>query len=232
MCVCWCKGIPICIFLIECEGLSQPPPLPPVAPYFTGCEKECEEIVSHVTSQSTRTVSIFGRPGCGKSFIAIAVAHDLQSRGLPVYYLSLQGLTSKSELTSKLLSFVRHSTSKNHTNKDLSIDEQVLEHFSKVSENCVVILDNADDVLKLSNTKEEILLFLERILVQNSNVKLIVTTREHLELADLHLQDHHSVLLQPPRVTLAMKSEALAEKWENSLHPKKSSLDLIGNVYM
>ena len=194
-----------------------------------------EEIISHITSQSSRIVSISGSPGCGKSSIAIGVAHDLQSQGLSVCFLSLQGLASKYELTSKLLSFFRQSSSKNHTNtnKDLSIDEQVLEHFSKVSEKCVVILDNADEVLGLSNTKEEILPLLERILVQNSNVKLIVTTREHLELkADLHSQAHHAVMLQLPRVTLAMKSEELTGKRENSLHPKESSLDIIGNVYV
>ena len=205
-----------------------------MVPCFTGCKKECEEIVSHITSQSTRIVSISGSPGCGKSSIAIGVAHDLQSQGLSVCFLSLQGLASKYELTSKLLSFVRQSSSKNHTNasKDLSIDEQVLEHFSKVSEKCVVILDNADDVLGLSNAKEEILPLLERMLVQNSNVKLIVTTRKHLELADLHYQGHHPVTLQLPRVTLAMKSEELTGKRENSLHPKQFLRDMIGNVYV
>lgn len=203
-----------------------------MVPYFTGCQKECEEIVSHITSQSTRIVLISGSPGCGKSAIAIRVAHDFQSQELPVCFLSLQERASKYELTSKLLSFVRQSSSKKYTNanKDLSIDEQVLKRFSKVSEKCVVILDNTDDELRLSNTKEEILLLLGSIRVQNSNVKLIVTTREHSELADLHSQVHHAVMLQLPRVTLTMKSEELTGKMENSLHPKESLLDIAGNV--
>lgn len=217
--------------LLRLELFRQPLHVPPK---ITGRSKGYEEIISHITSQSTRIVSISGSPGCGKSSIAIGVAHDLQSQGLSVCFLSLQGLASKYELTSKLLSSFRQSSSKNHTNtnKDLSIDEQVLEHFSKVSEKCVVILDNADEVLGLSNTKEEILPLLERILVQNSNVKLIVTTREHLELADLHSQGHHAVTLQLPRVMLAMKSGELTGKRGNSLHPKQSLLDIIGNVYV
>ena len=82
------------------------PSLPAMVPNFTGRQSECEEITGHVTSESTRLVSIWGSPGFGKTSVAIAVGHDLQSKGMSVCWLSLRELKSKTDLTSKLLSFV------------------------------------------------------------------------------------------------------------------------------
>ena len=59
------------------------PSLPAMVPNFTGRQSECEEINGHVTSESTRLVSIWGSPGFGKTSVAIAVGHDLQSKGMP-----------------------------------------------------------------------------------------------------------------------------------------------------
>ena len=65
------------------------PSLPAMVPNFTGRQSECEEITGHVTSKSTRLVSIWGSPEFGKTSVAIAVGHDLQSKGMPVCWLSL-----------------------------------------------------------------------------------------------------------------------------------------------
>ena len=59
--------------------------LPSVVPNFTGRQSECEEIIRRMTSESTRLVSICGSPGFGKTSVAIAVGHAVQSRGIPVY---------------------------------------------------------------------------------------------------------------------------------------------------
>ena len=78
-------------------------PLPSVVPNFTGRQGECEEIIRHVSSESTRLVSMWGSPGFGKTSVAIAVAHALQSQGLPVYWVSLRGVVFKADLASQFL---------------------------------------------------------------------------------------------------------------------------------
>ena len=96
--------------------------LPSMVPHFTGRQKECEEITGHVTSESARIVSIWGSPGFGKTSVAIAVGHHLDSQGLPVYFLSLRGLQSKADLVSKLLSFFRRPFTNGQQQQRLSLE--------------------------------------------------------------------------------------------------------------
>ena len=84
--------------------------LPSMVPNFTGRQREVQEIIGQVTSESTQLVSIWGSPGFGKTSVAIAVGHALQSQGLPVYWVSLRGLQSKVDLTSKFLCLLRQPT--------------------------------------------------------------------------------------------------------------------------
>ena len=122
--------------------------LDPMVPDFTGRQREVEEITGHVTSGSTRIVSIWGSPGFGKTSVAIAVGHHLHSRGLPVYYLSLRGLQSKADLASKLLSLFRRPVPSDHKNQQrLSIDEELCYLLREMSDHFTIILDNADDLL-------------------------------------------------------------------------------------
>ncbi|XP_022810303.1 uncharacterized protein LOC111347314 isoform X1 [Stylophora pistillata] len=77
--------------------------LPSMVPYFTGREKECDEVFAHVTNKATHLVSIWGSPGFGKTSTAIAVGHRLQAQDLPVCFVSLRGMRLTSDLTSKFL---------------------------------------------------------------------------------------------------------------------------------
>ena len=102
------------------------PSLPSTVPNFTGRRSECEEITGYVTSESTRLVSIWGSPGFGKTSVAIAVGHDLQSKGMRVCWLSLRELKTKTDLTSKLLSFVKPSVRNDHPSSSYpSLDDQL-----------------------------------------------------------------------------------------------------------
>jgi len=123
-------------------------------PNFTGREKECEEIIGHVTSASTRLVSVWGSPGFGKTSVAIAVGHDFQAQGLPVYFLSVRELKSKGDLTSKFLGLLRRSTTLKDDHQalaqSLTVDDELCSIFDEMSEHCVFILGNADDYLKVA----------------------------------------------------------------------------------
>ncbi|CAH3026864.1 unnamed protein product [Porites evermanni] len=173
--------------------------LPSMVPNFTGRQSEVEEIIGHVTSESTRLVSIWGSPGFGKTSVAIAVGHALQSQGLPVYWVSLRGLQSKADLTSKFLCLLRQPTINNQpSDRGLSLDDEICQLFSEISKQSVFILDNADDLLESGcpKVKEEVMQLLEEILRQNPRLTCIVTTRESLEFMDIHFQGHQGLRIR------------------------------------
>ena len=172
--------------------------LPCMVPYFTGRQSECEDIFWHVTSESTRLLSIWGSPGLGKTSVAIAVAHALQSQGIPVYWISLRRLHTKADLASKFLSFLRQPTT--HTklpDQRLSIDDEICLLFSEISKPSVVILDSADDLLETGRPlREEIIQLFEEILRRNQEVTFVITTRESLEYMDVHFPGHWALRLR------------------------------------
>ena len=174
--------------------------LPSVVPNFTGRQSECEDIIRHVTLESTRLVSICGSPGFGKTSVAIAVGHAVQSRGIPVYWISLRGLHSKADLTSKFLSFLRQPTTQTKLpDQRLSIDDEICLLFSEISKPSVVILDNADDLLETGcpKLKEEVIQHFGEILRRNQKVTFVVTARESLDYMDLNFQGHWELRIKP-----------------------------------
>ena len=193
-------------------------------PHFIGREKECEEIIGHVTSDSTQIVSVWGSPGFGKTCAAIAVGHQLQKLDLPVYFISLRGLTSKGDFTSKLLSHFRTGESRSQS---LTPADEIGFIFARLSDPFVLILDNADDLLECGkpNVKEETLNLLKDILNRSEKVKFLLTTRESMAYLDMSLQGHKSTRIGELDKS---SSNALVKK----LLPKASSADAIKIVQM
>ena len=168
-------------------------------PNFCGRQGECEEIIQHVTSESTRLVSICGAPGFGKTAVAIAVGHSLQSQGFPVYWISLQGLQSKDDLTLKFLSVFREPNINCQSfHQRESRDDELRQLFSVISNRSVFILDHADHLVDAGTTKvkEEVALLLAELL-QNQGVAFLVTTREALEFLDNRFEDHRDFRIGP-----------------------------------
>ena len=190
-----------CFRLLSFEGTHKSLPrsfLPSLVPNFTGRQSECQEIIRQVTPESSRFVSIWGSPGFGKTSVAIAVGHELQSQGLPVCFVSLRSLQSVADLKSKLLRTFRQFTT-NHQSSAVAPEDELYQHVSEISERIVVILDNADDLLEsgLLNVKTDAVRLLEEILWQNEKLTLIVTTRESFEFMNLHFQGHKSLRVGP-----------------------------------
>ena len=168
-------------------------------PNFTGRQSECQEIVDFVSSEHTRIVTIWGSPGFGKTSVAIAVGHQLQSRRFPVCFLSLRGLQTKAHLTSKLFSLVRQAIpSQRSESQPLSFEYQLMETLGSISDSCVFILDNVDDLLEsgFPNVKEDVLQLFEEILTRNKKITLVLTTRESFEFIDLNFQGHKSIRIR------------------------------------
>ena len=169
-----------------------------MVPNFTGRKSECDEIAGLLASQSTRIMSIWGPPGFGKTSVAIAVGHVLQSQGLPVYFISLRGLHSKADLTLKLLHFVRQFAAHDEpSDQYLAPDDELCQFFLEIADRCVLILDDADDLLESGSSEEEdeIIGLLKKILTQNKKVTFAVTTRECF--INSHFQGHRSVRIGP-----------------------------------
>ncbi|XP_068752729.1 LOW QUALITY PROTEIN: uncharacterized protein [Montipora capricornis] len=173
--------------------------LPSMIPNFTGRQSECQEIVDLVSSEHTRIVTIWGSPGFGKTSVAIAVGHQLQSRRFPVCFLSLRGLQTKAHLTSKLFSLVRQAIlSQRSESQPLSFEDELIETLGSISDSCVFILDNVDDLLEsgFPNVKEDVLQLFEEILTRNKKITLVVTTRESFEFINLNFQGHKSIRIR------------------------------------
>ena len=196
--------------------------VPPMVPNFTGRKGECDEIVSYLTCQSTRMVLIWGSPGFGKTSVANAVGHELYSQGLPVCWLTLRGLKSKADLVSKLLSFVRRPPTNNlPSDQRLSLDDELCQLFSDVSDPCIFILDNGDDLLESGEpqVKEEVIGLLKEILSRGAQVKFLVTTRGSFEFMNLDFQGHKEVRIRP-------LDEASSQSFVHELLPNASSLEV------
>ena len=192
--------------------------------HFTGRENECEEIIGHLTSDSTQIVSVWGSPGFGKTSAAIAVGHRLQKRGLPVYFISLRGLRSKDDLMSKLLSHFRTDKS---AKQGLKAEFEIGFIFERLSDPCVLILDNADDLLECGepDVKKETSNLLKDIFNRSENAKILLTTREPMDYLDMSLQGYKSTRIGELD---ELSSEALVK----ILLPKASSSDATKIVHM
>ena len=193
-------------------------------PYFIGREKECEEIIGHVTSDSTQIVTVWGSPGFGKTSTAIAVGHQLQKDGQPVCFISLRELNSKDDLTSKLLSHFRTAESKNQS---LTPADEIGFIFERQSDPCFLVLDNADDLFECGepDVKETTVNLIKDLLNRSEKVKFILTTREPMAYLDMSLQGHKSIRI---RELDKSSSNALVKK----LLPKASSADAKKIVHM
>ena len=127
------------------------------------------------------------------------MGHHLQARELPVYFLSLRGLRSKSDLTSKFLSLFRQAgTLESDKLQDLPADDELCFIFDTLLDNCVIILDNADDLFEcgVPNVKEEVFNLIGEMLNRNDKVNFLLTTRESLPFLNLHFQGHRSVRIR------------------------------------
>ena len=154
--------------------------VPNEIPHFYGRQKECEAILGHLTgSENIRLVDIWGSPGFGKTSVAINIAHRLLENRIPVYFVCLQGMRSKDELVSKLLSIFADVKQAPH----LLPSHWLIQCLRQVQNPFVLILDNADDLLESGDTKtkEEVLKLTEDMLAEIFHIKILFTTRESLD---------------------------------------------------
>ena len=163
--------------------------MPSKIPHFIGRNDECQAIITHLTDEDTRLVNVCGPPGFGKTSVAIKVAHHLhEDMKIPVYFASLHGMESKDELVSKLLSMLTDAKQGPH----VSSSHWLIQCLQQQKNPFVLILDNADDLLDSDDAKrkQQVLRFIEEILAQCKNIKLLLTTRGSQDFFNHTLQIH------------------------------------------
>ena len=163
-----------------------------MVPHFTGRDKECADIIDHLTTRDTKFVNAWGSPGFGKTSVATAVGHQLDSKGLPVLFLSLRGVKTVNEMARQMLN-VSQQANQGSFHRTPPTD-RVLQWFSSVSGPLFLFFDNADDLLEAQ--KEEFLQFLQNIIKSCKTVKLLCTTRASLEYVQ-HLFDTFLMRIPP-----------------------------------
>ena len=111
--------------------------------------------------------------------MAIRVAHHLQEKNIPAYFVSVRGMESKEDLVSKLLSMFADDKRVRH----ISSSHLIIQYLQQVQNPFVLILDNADDLLESGETRrKDVLQFIEHeILAHCKQIKLLLTTRESLD---------------------------------------------------
>ena len=167
------------VFCISLDIFVPDPSTPYEIPNFVGRDKECTAVEHHLTDDVTRLVNVWGPPGFGKTSVAIRVAHHLQEKSIPAYFVSVRGMESKEDLVSKLLSMFADDTRVGH----VSSSHLIIQYLQQIQNPLVLILDNADDLLESGDTrrKENVLQFIEEILTHCKQIKLLLTTRESLD---------------------------------------------------
>ena len=166
--------------------------LPPEVPHFTGRDKECAEIIDHLTAPDTKFLNVWGSPGFGKTSVATAVGHQLDSQGIPVLLLPLRGVKTVNEMARQMLNMSQQINQRSFDQTPPT--DRVLQWISSVSSPLFLFLDNADDLLEAQ--KEEFLQFLQDIIKSCKTVKLLCTTRASLEYVQ-HLFDTFLMRIPP-----------------------------------
>ena len=137
-------------------------------------------------------MNAWGSPGFGKTSVATAVGHQLDSQGFPVLLLSLRGVKTLKEMARQMLN-MSQQTNQGSFDQTPPTD-RVLQWISSISSPLFLILDNADDLLRAQ--KEEFVQYLQNIIKSCKKVKLLCTTRASLEYVQ-HLFDTFLMRIPP-----------------------------------
>jgi predicted ATPase/transcriptional regulator with XRE-family HTH domain len=142
---------------------------------FVGRSTELRKVARFLRRTDCRLLSIVGAGGSGKTSLAFKYAHqalqerqDLFPHG--VYFVNLVSLSSEAEIITAIAEALKLLT-KHRSNPET----ELLNHLS--NKNLLIVLDNFEHVLEASAV-------LDRILRQTTGIKLLVTSRERLKLAD------------------------------------------------
>ena len=137
------------------------------------------EVIDHLTQKDTRVVTIWGSAMFGKTSVAIQLGHRLESNGIPTIFASLKSVATAKSFVSKYLDLFEIKMQERPNN--IQSREHLCSHFSKMSDRCVLIFDNVDDLLSSDGSiKSEFLDTIATLTQSNPKLRIVCTSRENM----------------------------------------------------
>ena len=175
-----------------------PSNLPMLNGPFVGREKEVNEIVRYLKSESVHIVSIYGPPAFGKSTLAIHVGYKMIASGIPVRYIdmtesmfALFGRSARNlmDLPTQNLALQNH----NLTQVGAKLDEhkfpsyadwaELLNWAKLIKTHTVLLLDNCDQILH--ERREEFHNVIQQLQhFSHNKMKVIITSQEQIKVLE------------------------------------------------
>ncbi len=166
---------------------TRPTQLPPLSPSFTGREREMALLHEHLTNPEKRLITLTGSGGTGKTALAVETGWRVSSGYLGpffhgVFFVPLAGINTEREkrspdlvefdpLVTTIAEVIGFSFSGSR-----QPEEQLFRYLQDKS--LLLVLDNAEHVI------EHIRSLLRDLLLEASEVKILVTSRERLGLSE------------------------------------------------
>lgn len=197
------------------RALSLPPPhhLPPEPTPFVGREEEMTQLEQHLADPLCRLVTITGVGGIGKTRLALAAAQHILTHypgqflhGL--FFVPLAGVNQTHYLPTAIAAAIGASL------QGATSPEQQLLAYLKERE-LLLILDNVEHLL---STDDTLITFLDHLLQDAPQVKLLLTSREPLNLREELLFDLAGLPfpMEMEAAATALRYSAVTLFWQNA----------------
>ena len=169
---------------------NVPSDLPKLNGPFVGREKQVNEIVRYLKSESVHIVSIYGPPAFGKSTLAIHVGYKMIGSGVPVRYIDM----TENNLARNWMDLPTHNLAlRNLTQVEAKLDErkfpshadwaELLKWAKLIKTRTVLLLDNCDNILHERKEEFHNVIQLMQQFSQNK-MKIIITSQEQIQFLE------------------------------------------------
>ncbi|GAB4578069.1 MAG: BTAD domain-containing putative transcriptional regulator [Anaerolineales bacterium] len=184
------------------RALPFPPPvhLPPDATPFLGREAEISDLIALLISPNTRLVTLFGPGGIGKTRLSVEVGRRLAQQAPGLFLDGIAFIPLDTVLTGSAMATMIAERIGLKFQGALSPQEQLLADLK--NKETLLILDNFEHLLTPAEAGG--LALLVSILGRCPAVKLLVTSRERLNL-------YEEVVFDVPGLTIPQPGEALTQ---------------------
>ena len=175
---------------------NVPSDLPKLIGPFVGREKQVNEIVRYLKSESVHIVTIYGPPAFGKSTLAIHVGYKMVGSGVPVRYIdmtesnvALFGRSTRRWMNQANHSLALHNVtqvgakSDKHEVPSYENWKELLNWAKLIKTHTVLLLDNCDGILH-EHRKEFYGAIHQMQQFSWNGLKIIITSQEHIKVLD------------------------------------------------